>query len=121
MPQAMELLHVTNMALGEKPKDGVRYTVSMSTEGVRTVAGTLLAGKIEQAQLDLIFSEELIITHTGPTPVFLSGYRSVTYALPNEDDSEGEEDSSEEEDEEAPELVPANGVKPREVKVWLRQ
>lgn len=122
--QAMELLHITNMALGEKPKEGARYTVKVACEGSdgAVPVGTLLAGKIEQAQLDLIFSEELEISHTGPTSVFLSGYRSVSYALPSdieddsEDDYDEDEDSSEDEDE-PPELVPANGIAPRQVKV----
>lgn len=122
--QAMELLHITNMALGEEPKEGARYTVSVACEGSSGAipVGTLLAGKIEQAQLDLIFSDELLIFHSGPTSVFLSGYRSVSYALPSdiEDDSDdefdGEEDSSEDEDQ-APELVPANGIAPRQVQV----
>jgi len=120
--QAMELLHITNMALGEEPKEGARYTVSVACEGSSGAipVGTLLAGKIEQAQLDLIFSDELLIFHSGPTSVFLSGYRSVSYALPSdiEDDSDdefdGEDDSSEDEDQ-APELVPANGIAPRQV------
>ena len=122
----MELLHITNMALGHKVKDGARYTVSIESAGTKTVAGTLLPNKIEQCQMDLVFSKEFTVKHTGPTAVHLCGYKAISMMGPSlgdhdddDDDEErgifeygpaGDDDDDDDDEEEPPQLVPARKV-----------
>ena len=121
--QLMELLHITNMSLGHKVKDGSRYTVFIESAGTSTVAGNLLPNKIEQCQMDLVFSKEFKVKHTGPTAVHLCGYRAQTLLEqpPLDDDDEeereifeygpaGEEEDDDDDDEEPPQLIPARKV-----------
>mmetsp|Transcript_18844 Transcript_18844/g.52578 ORF Transcript_18844/g.52578 Transcript_18844/m.52578 type:complete len:379 (-) Transcript_18844:473-1609(-) len=107
----MELLHITNMALAGEPLPKKRYTVTVESSGNRAVAGTLLANQIEQCQMDLIFSEDLKISHTGPTPVHLSGYKSVSYAIPSDIEDDSSEEEEEDDDDEVPILVPSGARK----------
>lgn len=115
----VSLVHATQVALGPDPAPG-RHTVFAVQDGARTPVGTLQAGVCEQFTLDLMWSAlagvpgaAVAFAHSGASPVYVSGYKTVTSLLDDasdggepgsdefESDDDESEESSEEEEEEA--------------------
>ena len=100
------LVHATQCALGPDPSPG-RHTVFAVANGRRVPVGTLQAGVCEQFTLDLMWSAlaaasrdaSVAFAHSGPSPVYVSGYKTVTSLL--DEGSDGGEPESEEESEES--------------------
>ena len=139
----LSLIHATQVALGPNPAPG-RHTVmairstGVSGKGRAFPIGTLEAGKCEQFSVDLMWSmlrggdsggerfggaaegygADIAFMHSGKSDVFITGYKTVTTSLLDEergyssgedDDELSDEFSSDEEasgDEEAPLGVP---------------
>lgn len=106
---AVELIHVTNVALGEKPGDGPHVVKISVNDDQGIVLGTLHRDRATQFPVDFILNCTTRIDNTGPSAVYLTGYRSITVSQQGfysdedmySDDSEDEDDS-----EEAPAGVP---------------
>lgn len=105
------LVHATQAALGPSPSPG-RHTVFVVRDGVKTPVGTLVEGRCKQFALDLMWSAlagappgaDVAVCHSGPSPVYVSGYKTVTSLLDGGSDGgepEFETESESEEDEEA--------------------
>lgn len=106
----VSLVHATQVALGPDPAPG-RHTVFAVQDGARTPVGTLQAGVCEQFTLDLMWSAlagvpgaAVAFAHSGASPVYVSGYKTVTSLLddasdggePGSDEFESDDDESEE-------------------------
>ncbi|PSC67465.1 hypothetical protein C2E20_8858 [Micractinium conductrix] len=126
-----ETLHLTQVALGDKPKPGPHVVFVGNSEGKRFAIGTLEAGRCNQFTCDLTFAmDKVTLSHSGGSDVHFTGYR-VEHLLPGSEDEDGyymgsdEEGSEEEEessdDEEAPDAVPFKGLAKKPVKPRARQ
>lgn len=102
----VEIIHVTNCALGENAKDGPNV-VKLITDGREVVLGTLQKNLVYQFPVDFGLSKSVEFQNIGSTAVHLSGYRTKSVLLSETEFS----DSEEEEDEEGvPRAIPlANG------------
>lgn len=115
-PPVFSMVHVTNCALGENPRQGPH--VLKAAHGTKhIVLATLEKGVTYQYTLDFGISSSTTFINTGPSPVFVSGYitRSIQHMEGSDEEDEDEELDSEEEDMEdddyeAPKLVPLNNV-----------
>ena len=67
-------LHITQAALGDKPKAG-RNTVYAVTGMGKFVVGTLEAGRVEQFSLDMMLASDVSFQTQGPNEVHLTGYK----------------------------------------------
>lgn len=112
---SFEVLHVTACALGEKPDEGphvVKVIVEDADQNeVPIVMGTLCAkSRIFQFPADMGLSEDTTFINTGKTPVFLSGYKTISmYEVTDDMDSDEEGgfySDEEESDDEPPQAVP---------------
>ncbi len=115
----LQTFHTTQVAFGEAPAPG-RHTVFVTTSSGKYAIGTLEKGKCEQFSIDFMAgaAEELTFSHTGSSDVFITGYKTQSVFLSDDDEGmimgEDEIDDDEEDDDEAPEGVP---LRRRKVKV----
>lgn len=106
----LQTFHTTQVAFGEDPAPG-RHTVFVTTSSGRYAIGTLEKGKCEQFSIDFMgAAEDLTFSHTGTSEVFITGYKTLSVFMSDDDEGmimgEDEMDDDEEDDEEAPEGVP---------------
>lgn len=108
----MEMYHITNIALGENPKSGLN-TLKINYDGTEFVLATLDKDKgVYQLALDTVLEKTAAFVNTGSTPIFLSGYKTVSTLddADYDDDYSGEEED-EDDDDEPPAGVPlGNGM-----------
>ncbi|PRW55901.1 histone deacetylase [Chlorella sorokiniana] len=127
----METLHITQVALGPKPKPGP-HVVMVEKGGHKFAIGTLDSSRCTQFSCDFALAmDEVELSHSGGSEVHLTGYR-VEQMLGGSEDEDGygfgsdesEEESEPEgessEDEEAPDAVPLKGTAPKPVKPRAR-
>ena len=67
-------LHITQAALGDKPKTG-RNIVYAVTGKDKFAVGTLEVGRVEQFSLDLMLASDVSFQTQGPNEVYLTGYK----------------------------------------------
>lgn len=105
---AVELIHVTGVALGDKAADGNHIVKISCGEADEIVIGTLHKDCCTQFAVDLIIDSNAKVENSGASAIFLSGYRTLTLAYDDEDGDEYMDDEDEEgsSDEEAPMGVP---------------
>ncbi|RKP14843.1 hypothetical protein BJ684DRAFT_18772 [Piptocephalis cylindrospora] len=92
---------VTMAAYGaEKPKGGDRSCVQVGIDGQTFTLATLLAGKVEQQQLNVSFleGEDITLSVTGNSAVHLTGNYMIIDDESGCEDDEDDFDSEEEED-----------------------
>ena len=81
-------LHVTQLALGHDAAEG-DHTVYIVSEDRSFALGTLNKKTCPHMKLDIVLVDELVVMkHTGPSDVHVTGYEGFTYG----DDEEDEED-----------------------------
>ncbi|KDD71965.1 hypothetical protein H632_c4085p0, partial [Helicosporidium sp. ATCC 50920] len=97
---AMESIHLTQVALGEKP--GKKPHVVFVQQGDDKIAiGTLETGRCAQFQVDFTLGTDPVhLSHSGDSEVFVSGYRTMTITPEMGDMYDDYEDSDEDSDEE---------------------
>ena len=67
-------LHITQAALGDKPKAG-RTTIYAVTGKTRFAVGTLEAGRVDQFSMDTMVASDVSFQTQGPNDVYLTGYK----------------------------------------------
>lgn len=119
----VELVHVTGCALGEKPDKGPHVIKVMpydinGNRASEVALGTLVSGRTDQFSVDFGMSDTMAFRHSGKSTVYLTGYRTRSFASGYGSDEEeydfGDESGSESDDDEAPDGVPltiqGNGI-----------
>ena len=80
-PYHFELVHATNVALGEDAQQGA-HVVKISTADEEAVLCTLDKKLGYQASVDFAFGVDAEFSNSGPTDVYLTGYRCGAAARP---------------------------------------
>jgi len=112
----MELIHLTNVALGIKAKKDQRVTLFMELpEGQRHVLGSLELGRCEQFTLETVQGGLFKLVHNGDHPISVTGYKHTTV----NDFSDLEEDEDEDEDEEEEQEEEDDGAVPQGVPIQM--
>ncbi len=114
----LQTIHTTQVAFGEEPAAG-RHTVFVTTGSGRFAIGTLEKGRCEQFSIDFMAgaAEELTFSHTGVSDVYITGYKTQSVFVSDDEDGMimGEDDDEDDHDEEAPDAVP---LRRKKLKVW---
>ena len=81
-------LHVTQLALGHDAAEG-DHTVYIVSEDRSFALGTLNKKTCPHMKLDIVLVDELVVMkHTGPSDVHVTGYEGFTYGDDDGDDDE---------------------------------
>lgn len=116
----LQTIHTTQVALGDNPAAG-RHTIFVTTNCGRYAIGTLEKGRCEQFSIDFMAgaAEELSFSHTGSSDIFITGYKTRSVFMSDDEGmiegDEDEEDEDEDDEEEAPNALP---LRRRKLQVW---
>jgi hypothetical protein len=87
-PFHFELVHATTVALGEDAQPGA-HVVKISTADEQAVLCTLDRKVCYQASVDFAFGVDAEFSNSGPTDVYLTGYRCAPGAAADAQERHG--------------------------------